>query len=205
MIAILRTRQLSNKFIMDNPFLYHTYYGDDSPQFSGLFDNIIQGINAGLNVFKSIGGASGAGGGASFACGQSQAKGSAKIQQCSNQVLQALDQILAQVQNPNNQIPAQQAIASAQQLANSLSDSTYFYQAKHGDDANILANAKSQAQQKVLAITQAVNTAISNPLPSGSVAVTSGLNSIGTILNSPLAVYGALAVLAYVFVKRATK
>jgi hypothetical protein len=183
---------------------------NDNAKFSGLFDNIIQGINAGLKVFSAIGGVGGSstGGG----CGISQAKGSTQIQQCSTQVLAAMDALLAQV----GQQPYQQIIDTAQQLAASLSNSTYFYQAQRGDDAAILANAKSAAQQKLQQIIAAANAASHNPvstatgqggqiISSGGNTITTGLDTVSGLFNSPLVIYGALAVGAFILVKKATK
>lgn len=198
---------------LDNKYYLTHYLASDSPNFSGLFDSIIRGVNAGLNVFQQLGGAgifgnSSTGG----ACGQTQARGSAQIQQCSTQVLAAMDALLHQV----GQQPYQQIVDAATQLANTLSNPQYFYQARHGDDANILNNAKQQAQQKLQQIIAAANAAANNPvgtvtgqtgqvISSGGNTLTTGLDSISGILANPLVQYAAIGTIIYVFIKRSTK
>jgi hypothetical protein len=190
------------------------FYGHNAAHFSGLFDDIIKGVNAGVNVIKTLGGSGIAGGSPTTGggCGISQAKGSTQIQQCSNQVLAALDALAAQV----GQQPYQQIIDAAQALVNSLSNTQYFYQPKHGSDFDILNSAKAAAQTKLQHIIDLANGAANNPagtvvgqsgqiISSGGNTITTGLDSISGLLNSPLVIYGALGLIGYVVIKKATK
>lgn len=186
----------------------------DNPQFSGLFDSILRGVQTGLNVFQQLGGASifGSGGSGATGCGAGQARGLQAIQSCSQQVLAAMDALLNQV----GQQPYQQIIDAANALAASLSNPQYFYQAQHGDDAAALNNAKQAAQQKLQQIIAAANAAANNPsgtivgqtgqvISSGGNTITTGLDSVSGLLNSPLVMYAAVGTLLYILIKRATK
>ncbi len=81
-----------------------------------------------------LGGSSGGGG---------QAKGLEAITAYGQQVIAALDSVLQ-----SGQIDAQ-VLQAAEQLVNSLSDSSRVYQAKKGKDAEALANFKTQGAQKL--------------------------------------------------------
>ena len=159
------------------------YYINNQPQpvkFSGLFDNIIQGINTGLNVFNATlqsgllgGGAGGSGGGCS-----TPAKGLTCITQAVNTVLSQLDQLAAQV----GQQPYQQIVDAANQLAGVLSNSQYVYQAKSGKDAAALAKGKTDAQTKARMIVEAAGQ-VSGITAAGNQAgqvITSGGNVLST-------------------------
>jgi hypothetical protein len=157
--------------------------------FSGIFDDIIKGVQAGLQVFQTVsasGAAGGAGGGNNCA---GQAKGTAQITACASAIIAALNALIAQV----GQQPYQTLINQANTLVAALSNPAYFYQAKSGSDAAALNNAKTQAQQKLQELIAAANTAANNPIgtaigqtgqviSSGGNTVTTGLDSISSAL-----------------------
>lgn len=184
-------------------------YDNDAAKFSGIFDDILKGVNAGLGVFKSVGGLFGIGGGSSSQGCSGQAKGLNAIQTCSTQLLAAMDALGAQV----GQQPYEQIISQAQALVNALSNPQFFYQAQRGRDAEVLANAKTQAQQKLQQIIALANAAAQNPIrtgvgqagqvvSSGGNVVTSGFDSLSEILNDKIVIYGALGLVAYLLVQR---
>lgn len=180
---------------------------NNTAHFSGLFDDILKGLGIGTQLLPAIGGLIGGGGsaGGAVSCGQGQAKGLAAIQQCSAQLLQALDALGSQI----GQQPYQQIIDGATRLVGMLSDSTYFYQAQHGDDAAVLAAAKQSANQKLQAIIAAANAANANTGGlivdnTGQVIGSTGntVTSVLDILSSPLVIYGGLGLVAYLLIKK---
>lgn len=110
----------------------------------GLFDTISNFLNLGLQGYAAVQAVQGAG------ATQGQARGLAAIQAATAQVLQALDQLVAAAQQSRSQAP--QILQQAEQLVAALSNSQFIYQAKKGDDARVLTDAKAAAQQKVNAI-----------------------------------------------------
>lgn len=195
---------------------YQDYYiiEKENAKFSGIFDTILQGVQAGISALPAIAGLFGGGGSGSSGnqgC-NGQAKGLNAIRRCSAMLLSALDALLAQV----GQQPYQAIIDSANKLVNALSDPTYFYQAQRGDDARVLNDAKAQAQQKLQQIIAAANQAANNPtgtaigqagqvISSGGNVATSGLDSIADLFNEPIVLYGTLGLLGYLLIIKAKK
>ena len=184
---------------------YIIHYHQDlteNPHFSGLFDSILKAVTTGFGIFSSLGG--GGGGSSSGGGCTGQARGTTAITQCSQQVLNALDGLLQQVGHQ----PYEQIIQQAQTLVAALSNSQYFYQAQHGDDAAALASAKTAAQQKLQAIISAANQAANNPtgtavgqtgqiISSGGNVATTGLDTVSSLLNDKFLVYGLIGIVAY--------
>lgn len=92
------------------------------------------------------------------------ARGLAQVQAFCNQVLQALDNLIAQA--ASGQIDHATVYAHADQLVALLSDPTAVYQAQHGDDANALNTAKAAAAQKAQQAKQAAD-AVSQAIATG--------------------------------------
>lgn len=115
-----------------------------NPKLSGWLDSILQ---IGSQVAPVAIGAL-QGGGGSGASG-SPAKGLAAITSFCEQVIAGLKQILQAAP----QVPQDQALQSANQLAALLSDGSQVYQAKKGKDAEVLANAKNEARNLIAQIT----------------------------------------------------
>lgn len=182
------------------------YHEANNAKLGNIFNQIMQGIDAGLRIFGSLGGGGGSGSGGGCS---GQARGLRAIQTCSAQVLAAIDALAAQV----GQQPYQQLIDQANQLVAVLSDPQYFYQAQRGDDAAALANAKSQAQQKLQQLIALANQAAQNPIgtgvgqagqviSSGGNVVTSGFDSLSEVLNDPIVIYGGLGLIAYMLINK---
>jgi hypothetical protein len=106
-------------------------------------------------------------------------------------VIQALQAILAAA----GQAPAQQAVSDAHNLVSSLSNSTYFYQAQHGDDAAALANFKSQATSLLQQIETAYGAAdvLPGTTASPGTAIVPAGNSPGTVLPTSTAAAQTIA------------
>jgi hypothetical protein len=141
-----------------------------NPKLGGFLDSL---LNFGGQVAPSVIGA--LQGGGSGGTG-SPAKGLAAITSFCQKVTDGLKQILQAAPN----IPQDQAIASANQLAALLSDGSQVYQAKRGKDAEVLANAKTEARN----IISQINAKYSNAAT--VIDVTSG----GTVVNTGAVVSG---------------
>lgn len=175
---------------------------NDSPKFSGWFDDIIKVASSVTPIILGGIGGGGAGGG--------QAKGLAAITAFCQRVLGALDQAQAEVAAmPVNQrtAAAQQIAQGVSQLVASLSDSAQVYQAKKGRDAEVLAKAKVDADAKARAIIAMLNaggggggisvtTGGSAGQPSASGGVSGGVSGGGdnTLLYLALGVMGILLI-----------
>ena len=109
------------------------------PQFTGVFDDIIKAVAVAIPFIKGKG-ASG------------QAKGLQAIRQATSQVLQQMDQFLQEVASLGATERYQNANAimgQMQQLNDVLYNHSAIYQAKNGQDAEVLKQAKNTAQQKL--------------------------------------------------------
>lgn len=140
-----------------------------NPKLSGLFDSL---LNFGAAVAPHVIGATqGSGGG-----GASPAKGLAAITSFCQQVISGLQQILQAAPN----IPQDAAIASANQLLAVLSDGSQVYQAKKGKDAEVLANAKTEARNIISQIAAKYsNAATVIDVTSGGAIVNAGTVTAG--------------------------
>lgn len=177
---------------------------DNEAQFSGIFDTIIGGVATVLPFIR----------GSNSGTGSGTARGLEAITQATNQILGALDKLIsdASAVQPNERSNiAGQVMSQAQQLVNALSDPAIIYQAKRGDDAMVLNNAKNTARAK-LAQLDAVLTATGsiNNFPANSQVV---IGADGTRIIPPnvstnegfdtkLLMYGALGAIALYFVTK---
>lgn len=112
-----------------------------------LIDSIIGATTTAIGILASP---------SSSGSGNKPAKGSAQIQAYVNQVLSALDNVINQLQGVSaseRQSLAQQVLSQAQAVVSSLSNPAVVYQAKRGEDAQILATGKTQAQNKLQQLT----------------------------------------------------
>lgn len=194
---------------MTYDYYYYTLH-EDNARYGSLFDDVLRGVQVALPFLgKIFNGGSGSGGNSCAG----QARGLQAITACSAQLLQALDAIQAQILQPNLTQPYQQFIDQANILVQTLSNSQYFYQAQHGDDAAALANAKTQANAKLQRIIQTANAAAQNPIGtgigqggqiigSGGNAITTGLDSVSRLLSDPIVLYGGLGLLAYSLLRK---
>jgi len=205
---------IANFYKSNNEFLRQSYHPN---KLGGLFDNILNATNTALNFLNSSGVLQPSG-----QAGSGQAKGLAAIQTATSQILASIDQIVAAFPSLN---PTQQADAyhEAERIEALLSNNSVIYQAKNGQDAAVLNNAKAQAKAKLasmVAITNQQNAAAQN----GSINTntsnnnTSVVNSNGQSVYVPLPTtslfgnlddqskqlltYGGIAVIAYLLIKK---
>lgn len=96
----------------------------NNPKVSGLFEDILKGVQVALPFIKGK--------------SSTQAKGLRQITAFTQKVIAGLNQIRSQLAQMQQQ---------AAQLVAALSDQRQVYQAKRGRDAEVLRNAKTQANQ----------------------------------------------------------
>lgn len=159
----------------------------------GILDTVIGGsFNLAPQLINLFGGGT--------SSSSAQAKGLKEITAQSNQVLALLDSINAQIGQAN----FQQLYAQATQLVASLSDPTFFFQAKKGKDAAVLQNAKISANQKLQAIAAKAaqinaGDAISNQ--AGQVTVAGG-TFLQNLLNDKTTIYLIAGIALVVLLRR---
>ena len=118
----------------------------------------------------------GSGGGSS-----GPARGSAAVAAYCRQAIDTLNQILTSMQA--GQLSRADAVSNATRIVSSLSDSNYVYQAQHGDDANILRTAKSQAGEllrQIQALAGSGQTSPAGPIPNETSA-----GNVSTVASAP--------------------
>jgi hypothetical protein len=180
-------------FTLPNPALAN------KQKFSGIFDTIEKYLNIGLQGYSAYQQVTGAG------SGSGQARGLAAITAKSNELLGILDQLITAAQ----QNPAQGGtiLQQAQQLAAALSDPAAFYQAKSGQDAQVLRNAKTAAADKIRQIqaiiagggAQIITTNTSGQLVTAPASITAINSPIDTSKYLP---YIAVAFAAFAILKK---
>lgn len=153
----------------------------------GIFDTIEKFLNLGLQGYGAYQAVTGAGAGS----GSGQARGLPAITAKSNEVLALLDQMVAAAQQNPTQAGA--LLQQAEQVAATLGSATYFYQAKSGQDAKVLSDAKTAASQKVAAIRAlATGAPAGTPPVNGQLVTTNQNGQLVTVpaQNSPVIMQG---------------
>lgn len=175
-------------------------------KFGGWLDSIIKSIGTGVQV--ATGGVSlwqqiqGQLGGGSSSGGSQPAKGLQQITQRTNEILQMLDTLLAQIGNQ----PYEQIYQQARQLVSALSNPQIIYQAQRGEDAAVLQRAKTVANQKLQQIAAAAGGVTGNITDQTGQIITSGGNAItsgfDTLANNPFLYIAGGGFLMYLLLRR---
>lgn len=170
-------------------------------KFSGLFDDIIKGINAGLNIFKATGGSVGGGGSAS-----TKISGAA-ISQAAAQILGQAQQALAALQSGQiSPTQAAQVVAQSHTLLVSLFDSNIFDTDHSGSTLKPFQDqAVSLGQQIQTAADAVISGAIAYHPTGTTIDPTTGqpvATSTTSIFSDPIVIYGGLGLLAFMLLNK---